>query len=263
MSNKNFLFLLGGHDLEMLEIAGMLREHGMAFIDLKLKWGAKLSAYQSFFANDKTTVGIELIRDIAPPQNYIDIDHHNDRSNEPASIEQVAALLGIALTRYQQLVAANDKGYIPAMLAMGATEEEIWSIRLKDRQAQGATEELEKAAEIALQQAVYAGNILLVKAESTPFSPITDRIWQVPQKIVYTNAELTYFGKGIDILQTHFASLIDERKAYSGGGGQGFFGLANGSFHQTEIEKIIFEIVELLGNPQCIVVNDRLQKMII
>lgn len=248
MSNKNFLFLLGGHDLEMLEIAGMLREQGVAFIDLKLKWGAKLSAYQSFFANDKTTVGIELIRDIEPPDNYIDVDHHNDRSNEPASIEQVAALLGIALTRYQQLVAANDRGYIPAMLAMGATEEEVWMVRKKDRLAQGVTEEMERAAETALQQATYTGNILMVKASASPFSPITDRIWQVPQKIIYTDTELAYFGKGIELLQKHYATLIQEHKAYSGGGSTGFFGLAKGNFSQTEIEKIIFEIVELLRN---------------
>ena len=78
-----------------------------------------------------------MTRDTDPPTPYTDIDHHNERDHEPASIVQVAELLGVALTRREQLVAANDRGYIPALRAAGATDAEVADIRRADRAAQG------------------------------------------------------------------------------------------------------------------------------
>lgn len=144
MDHHPYVFLLGGRDLEMITIKRMLIDSGFeepeSIADLNLQWGAKLSAYQNRFNDELTFVGIELSQDIVPPPHYINIDHHNENANKPSSIEQIAKLLGIELTREQQLIAANDKGFIPAMEALGATREEIVDIRRRDREAQGVTE---------------------------------------------------------------------------------------------------------------------------
>lgn len=126
---EKYIFLLGGHDLEMIEIRKILESNSLKFIDKDLSWGAVLSSYQEHFNDTSFFVGIELVRDVLQPKNYIEIDHHNDKSHLPSSIEQLAELLGIRLDRWQTLVAANDKGYIPAMLAMGASRDETREMR--------------------------------------------------------------------------------------------------------------------------------------
>jgi len=148
--SERLLFLLGGHDLEMLEIRNILLKEGIHFIDLELQWGARLSRYNSFFQQGKIHVSIELIEDTTTPKEYIRIDHHNDLLKRPSSIEQVADLLGIELNRYQQLVSTNDTAYIPGLHVFGATKQEIEEIRRKDRAAQGVTEEDEKWAEVSI-----------------------------------------------------------------------------------------------------------------
>lgn len=73
MKNINYLFLIGGYDLEMLEIIKILEEKGLQYVDKKLSWGAKLSAYKDFFDLDGTFVGIELVEDVKPPTKCIEI----------------------------------------------------------------------------------------------------------------------------------------------------------------------------------------------
>ncbi len=141
MTRQHDIFLLGGHDLEMIEIGIMARKAGYTVLDKNLTWNnANLSAYAAQLNEKDYFVGIELKEDITTPKNYFPIDHHNENSHKQSSIEQVAKMLGIELTRDQQLVAANDSRYIPGMIAMGATPEEIADIRLRDRKAQGVTE---------------------------------------------------------------------------------------------------------------------------
>lgn len=65
-------------------------------------------------------------------------------------MEQVASILDHPLNRYQTLVAANDKAYIPGMLEIGASHEEINLIRQEDRKAQGVIEDDEKLAQEAI-----------------------------------------------------------------------------------------------------------------
>jgi len=146
-SMNQYRFLLGGYDLEMVTIRQLLEEHNYIFHDNHLAWGACLSAYKDILNNEEHFVGIELIEDIELPANYTGIDHHNENNDRPSAIEQVAELLGIELSRYQQLVAANDRGYITAMKAAGASNQDIEEIRRKDRAAQGVTEMDELLAE--------------------------------------------------------------------------------------------------------------------
>jgi len=243
MLNSKYLFLIGGYDLEMLEIINILEANGLQYVDKKLSWGAKLSAYQDFFDSDGTFVGIELIEDIETPTKYVAIDHHNERSREPASIEQVAELLGIELTYYQQIVAANDKGYIPAMRAIGASEAEIQSIRRKDRAAQGVTEQDELWGEEAVSNLEWRKSVAIAYTKSDRFAPVTDRL-EVDKLIVYNNHSLNYYGVNVNKLIEKYKDLIKEEKAYSGGGDKGFFGLVSGEFGEEELKEFMDNIVE-------------------
>ena len=144
---KKVIFLLGGHDLEMSEIRNMLEENAVQYFDRSLSWSnANLKEYAQeldLYGNkeDISLYGIELQeKGYHPiPSNYTRIDHHNEMSSRPASILQVAAVIDIPVSRYRQLIAANDTGYIPGMACLGATPDEINAIRLLDREAQGVT----------------------------------------------------------------------------------------------------------------------------
>jgi hypothetical protein len=198
MDNLRLVFLLGGHDLEMLTIKKLLLDSGFSDVanveDRNLQWGAKLSDYQNLFNDEHTFVGIELTQDIAPPPQYINIDHHNEHSHKSSSLEQVLELLkshlgiDVEFTRDLQLVAANDQGYIPAMIEMGATPEEIADIRRRDREAQGVTEEDERLAEQSIRENKTVENgITVVKSLTSKFSTITDRLYPCEQLLIYTD----------------------------------------------------------------------------
>ena len=248
---NKYLFLLGGRDLEMTGIREILLKKGLQenidFIDKQLNWGAKLSDYSEFLNSDKTIIGIELTPDIKPPKRYIGIDHHNQKANKKTSIEQVAVLLGVELNHYQMLIAANDAGYIPAMKAMGATENEIRQIRLLDRQAQGVTEQDEKLAEESIKKYLMREQgITVVKSLTSKFSAITDRLYPTEQLLIYNDKELTYYGKNVNKISRHFKELIQQQKAYSGGGSHGFFGIGQNAVSTDKLIEIMDEILILL-----------------
>ncbi len=156
MEQFPFIFLLGGHDLEMIEIRKILSSNNILCVDNNLQWdNVRISQYKNVLNDHDYFVGIELQTDIEPPNQYLLIDHHNENAGKPSAIEQVAALLNIQLTRDQQLIAANDRGYIPAMLEMSATPDEIADIRRRDREAQGVTEEDERLAELVNYKEIY------------------------------------------------------------------------------------------------------------
>lgn len=129
------IFLLGGHDLEMQAIRELLDKLRIRYADKNLGWGnALLSEYHDILDEyagkpDCTIYGIELKEDVPPPSNYVRIDHHNDFFDRPSSIEQVLSVLNITPDRHQLLVGANDARYIPGMLALSATRQEVDEIR--------------------------------------------------------------------------------------------------------------------------------------
>ena len=61
-------------------------------------------------------------------------------------------MLKIELNRWQKLISANDRGYIPAMKRMGATNDEIKEIREYDKECQGVTPEDERLAEKSIRE---------------------------------------------------------------------------------------------------------------
>lgn len=248
-SCKNSIFLLGGHDLEMLEIREILVNKGLKFYDENLGWdNAKLSKYVDKLNNVDSFVGIELAGDINPPKNYQLIDHHNKNAERPSAIEQVAVLLGMNLTHGQLLVAANDKGYILAMEEMGATKEEVAEIRKRDREAQGVTEEDERLAEKSINENTeQKGDVFIVNSLTDRFSTITDRMWgKANQLLIYNNDSITYYGSNIERLIHIFTGYLDAKNAYYGGNPLSFFGIDLKKIQKEEKESIINKFKTLI-----------------
>lgn len=234
------LFLLGGYDLEMQTIKQMLEgREDCVVLDKHLRWdNAKLSAYQSDLQKyqEYDIFGIELQEDISLPANYYRIDHHNDWDCKPSALEQVASTIGVTLNRYQQLVAANDKGYILAMQDLGATDEEISDIRREDRVAQGVTEQDYLLAKQSLKHNLsrYDG-LLVVKSLTSRFSPICDTLFPYQRLLIYTDSQWMFYGEGKKDLVSHFAEEINEKKMFHGGGSNGYIGCVEGVYSQAEI----------------------------
>ena len=247
------LFLLGGYDLEMLTIKQLLEGvHDCVVIDKQLKWdNAHLSEYQDELQTyvNNNIYGIELQEDITPPINYHRVDHHNDWDNKPSVLEQVAQLVDIQPNRYQQLVAANDKGYIPAMQQLSATVDEIADIRKRDRVAQGITAEEEMLGEKSISENLgRRGSLTIVKSLISHFSPICDRLYPYQRLLVYNDFEWMYYGEGKENLIWRFANEIAQKKVFYGGGKNGYVGSVSHSFSKAEIDIIVEQIIKEYGN---------------
>jgi hypothetical protein len=194
MDYTSFVFLLGGHDLEMNEISDILASENIPFYDKNLKRNnALLSMYGEELNNWSFFVGVELQTDIKPPEQYLPIYYHDNHVGSPSVIEQVARLLDIELTREQQLVAATNKGDIPVLFKLGATPEEVANIHRRDREAQGVTEEDERLAEKSLSENLTTElGVTVVKSLTSKFSTTTDRLYPCEQLLIYNDDGLTY-----------------------------------------------------------------------
>lgn len=190
MSPDRLVFFLGGRDLEMVTIRGLLQIHApRGFHDKGLTWGARASAYQgeieSALAAGKTPVLIELENDLGlgPATTIVIVDHHGERAGaeEPTSLHQVFRLLGLsaaAWTHWHELVAANDRGHIPALLEAGATQEEIVQVRAADRAAQGITPEEEAQGEraAACAETLLEGKLTITRLPHSRTATVADRL---------------------------------------------------------------------------------------
>lgn len=244
------IFLLGGNDLEMTTIKNLLVNAGEQFETHDLRWdNAKLSSYEKTLEEygnspDYQIYGIELNEDIPHPDNYVRIDHHNDFANKPSSLEQVATLLGLAMDRHMQLVAANDSRYIPGMIKLGASREEIDDIRRADRAAQGVSEDDdERLAEESLKSCRGdASNLYVVKSLTSKFSTICDRMYPYRRLLIYNDDVAEFYGEGVNDLTSLFKSELDAKKMYHGGGDSGYLGTVSGAYSKEEIAGIVDKI---------------------
>lgn len=205
---KKYTFMLGGADAEMSAIRELLEGVGVEYVDHQLSWGAKVDSYKEEIEEalnaGKVPVCIELQGAEAYGDQVIAVDHHSyggiDYTDCPAAILQVCELLGVEPNRHQQLIAANDSGYIPGMLAMGATPEEVAEIRRLDRAAQGITPEQEAEAERALQALERIGGATVVRMAHSKCAPVTDALFGSKDAdsllIVCGDGERDYFGNG-------------------------------------------------------------------
>lgn len=212
------LFLLGGHDLEMLEIKRLVSDTlgREAVLDKRLPWHAALASAYAHDIERALAVGllpvlVELRPDL--PAEVIErctiVDHHGKLAGaeRPTSLEQVFGLLGLAKsswTRRLALIAANDRGWIPELRATGASDAEIAAIRAEDRAAQGVTAAEEKAAAAALEarERRLGGSLTLVRLPHARTSPVFDRLAleaapeEPPDTLVVSPGELNFSGHG-------------------------------------------------------------------
>ncbi len=254
INNIGYTFLLGGYDLEMVCIRDILIQYinapaslfSIEFIDHHLQWGAQLSHYTKELPGiaSKYIVGVELGEDIPLPPGYIAIDHHGEKSALPSSLEQVACLLHVTLTREQQLAAINDRAYIPGMLAFGATQEEINRIREADRRAQGVTEEDEQLAASSVRDHRSEQNgVTIVKALTAKYSAITDLLYPFQQLIIVSDHGLVYYGTNAGLLPSLFSYIVSGEQFYSGGGIHGFAGITEQGLSTCHDKEYLISII--------------------
>jgi hypothetical protein len=223
------------NDGEAVEIRNLLRSHGERVVEAGLGWGARWDAleervleevrqYQSLHPTGEI-FGVELAG--RPPFSAVTIDHHryddDDRWNAKSSLEQVAAILGAPLSRWQELVAANDRGYIPAMLAAGASAAEIEAVRQQDRAAQGITAEQEAQAERDVAQGAWHGELCHVECPDGCTSAHSDLLFGRAREILLTSpAKWSYFGpRHQELAETQFP----ERTWAGGAPESGYWGI--------------------------------------
>jgi hypothetical protein len=249
---SDMLFLLGGHDLEMITIREILEEKSIPYVDKNLRWdNACLSRYSEELNlhsdGGMEIYGVELREDIPAPANYRSIDHHNDKFVFLSSLEQVAEILNYELNQNQRLVAANDKGYIPEMIKAGATTEQIREIRKKDRLAQGGSDDEEALAEASIRDDMECiGRLTKVKSRTKHFSIIADLLYPCDSLLIYTSSEWVYYGYGRDVLRTLFHEDIVAGRIYYGGKNNGYIGLVDGALPENEMNNMVDKIIKEL-----------------
>ena len=166
----------------MAEIKKVLKLNKCEYCDKNLPWGAKAISYlpelKTAIIKGCVPVLVELDTKKLPAlilKKCIVIDHHNAYKNRKASILQVLHLLKLQPSREQLLIAANDSGYIPAMIKMGETMKEIEKIRRLDWLAQGITPQ--KTEQVLKEYAAreVRNNVIIVHQKEFCFAPATDK----------------------------------------------------------------------------------------
>lgn len=249
-----YIFFLGGYDAEMVEIRNILEAQGEKFYDKRLSWGACVSAYTEEIKglpSNAIPVLIELKIDKSIAPNAVIVDHHDEKAGKDrkTSIEQIAELLGIALTRKQKLISANDRGHIRAMREMCATDEEIAEIREMDRKAQGVTEEDERLADESIKKHLekIGNNAVIVNSKTNKTSAVFDRLNDKYTHIfvLTPDGKMNYSGTGeiVKALNERYERKKKEDpsiKTWSGGNlpDYGFFG-TNSPMTKNEIKEIL------------------------
>ena len=200
---NNMVVFAGGYDGEMVEIINSCRKAGVEVVDKHLGWGASASAYAEEIAKAVSEGKVPVLVELGGAEQVsgaIIVDHHNENVDKPASLLQVLNLIGVEPSREQQLIAANDCGYIPGMLALGATPEEVAKVRLLDRSAQGITPEMEVEAERAIAAAETVNGVTIVRMAHSKTATVCDRLFNPAKEqrllILSEDGESNFFGNG-------------------------------------------------------------------
>jgi len=273
---NKYYFIMGGADLEMLEIKKILDQEKIQYYKGEHTWNNAFWKKHLQLVETKTKegyiiVGVELLGKKDRPNNLriIDIDHHNYDRFKASSLEQVADLLDIKLNPWQKKVAINDKSYIPGLLKSGVSIYEIEEIRQKDRITQGLSVKDCPKAKVLLEKQppvkdVKSGlTIWQVPDDWKSFVPLFDTFFlkkmnhcfEVGQKqeecvkelekiklIIYNKNKFNYSGYIPAEIIEKYKSEIEEEKAYFGGAGnRGYFGFAKNYLEEKEVENLIIE----------------------
>lgn len=215
MNNNNQIVVVTPvNDGEAVQIKNILKNKNIKTLITKQSWGASWSGLEPEIKKEieeyknkgYQIYGVELQG--SAPEGTVNIDHHrydgDDRSNEKSSLEQVSELIGYKLSLFEEFVSSNDKGFIPAMLALAKnknlnkkeTEKLIEKVRLQDRAAQEITPEQEKIAEEAIKEAEVSDNLTVVRMSHSKTSTVCDRLWGSYKNllIVSSDGEVNFFG---------------------------------------------------------------------
>ena len=215
MNNNNQIVVVTPvNDGEATQIEKVLKENNIKTLVTKQGWGASWDGLEPEIKKEIKNLknknfkifGVELQG--SAPKGAKNIDHHrydgDDRTNELSSLEQVAELIGYKLTLYEQFVAENDKGFIPAMLTLAKnknldkkeTKKLIEKVRLQDRAAQGITPEQEKIAEKAIKEAEVTDSLTVVHMAHSKTSTVCDRLYGKYKNllILSEDGEVNFFG---------------------------------------------------------------------
>lgn len=214
-NNQNIVIVTPVNDGESVQIEKILKENNIKTLVTKQGWGASWAnlepeikeKIESYKNKEYQIFGVELQG--GAPEGAKNIDHHrydgDDRSSDKSSLEQVADLIGYELTLYDQFVAENDKGFIPAMISLAKTknlskeqtEKLINKVRLQDRAAQGITPEQEKIAEEAIREAEVSDHLTVVKMSHSKTATVCDRLFGRYKNllILSEDGEVNFFGE--------------------------------------------------------------------
>jgi hypothetical protein len=230
----NRVWVVPENDGEGVEIVRLLRAHVETVLVTGQHWGATWQALEpeiqsrlECVAPGTVVYGVEL----GGPNRYhaINIDHHKykdeDRSNALSSLEQVAAILCVSLSRWQHLVAMNDKAWIPGMLADGASADEIEAVRQQDRIAQGLDETARHLAEDDLRAAEHHNGRVFVQCPRGINAFHSDLLFgKAEEWLLASPGAWLYSGSRVDAF-----ILLRLSEAYWSGGSLafGYFGVAN------------------------------------
>lgn len=245
---KQYVYFLGGYDLEMFEIRKILENNKAKFIDNRLSWGAKVSDYRSqidALGEDEIPVFIELELDYKPTRQYEIVDHHGDYAHRSSSIEQIAQRFEVKLDRFQTLVGINDKSHIRGLKKHGVSLQEIELIRQLDRQKQGVSAEDEELGKRSLTQVEKINGIPVIKTKARHFSPITDRV-TYSDYIIYSDVKLCLYTQKLKSAKSLFNAYLQNNSAYYGGDQQMFFCLKEGALSSTEIKNFVLNLTKKL-----------------
>lgn len=264
MANSNRYFIIPANDAEAILIAEVLRKNGENFSVTSQAWGASWGGLEDEIktkisnltavrerraggmvmgvSRDCTVYGVELQGQA--PEGCENIDHHiydgDDRSDPKSSLEQVADLIGYRLNRWEELVAANDRGFIPMMEVIGATADEIQRVRALDRRAQGIQSVQEFQAEEAIASAEVVGRNYFVRMAHSKCATVTDRLYGRYDNLLILagDGESDFYG------QAAICTALKEKFGGWVGGalesGNGFWG---GYADQGEVEKTVKELL--------------------
>lgn len=258
--NNQILIVTPVNDGEATQIAKILKSEKIKTLITAQGWGASWDGLEpeikkqiEEYKNKNFKIyGVELQG--SAPEGAVNIDHHkydgDDRSSDKSSLEQVADLIGYKLSLYEEFIAANDKGFIPAMMSLAKTKnlskEEtqklIEKVRLQDRAAQGITPEQEEIAEKAIQEAEVSDLLTVVHMAHSKTATICDRLYGRYKNllVVSSDGEVNFFG-----CQKVIKKLSDLVKgSWSGGDLDHDNGFWGGYPQNLDVEK---EVKKLLG----------------
>lgn len=166
------------------------------------------------------------------------------RKNQPIII---APMSKFQLNCEQELIAAINTEYNPAMIEVGAIPDEIAEIHRQKRQAERVTDEDELLAEMSIRDHLKViKGITVVKSCTSKFCAIYERLQPCSNLLIYDNNELTYYGDGVPALIHAYDHLITKNKAHYGGGPNKFFSIHKGTLTTEGINQIRKEIIMLI-----------------